>query len=465
MDIQSTHWAEAEVRTVKFPDKRLSKRLPKILSALSSNPEASIPAIFNDVSQAKSAYRFFASASVSHSVIIKAHADQSLERMKDLDTILVISDTTSLELEHLKATTGLGYTYGKTNGKTNGKTGRGIIIHTAMAVSTEGLPVGIVRQDHWTRQEEDYGKRKNRKSTPVSDKESGKWARAEAAVEGQMPREKHIIMISDRESDVYMYLARKRQQRTSYVIRCIHNRRVEMPEGKLFDNLESLAVSGHMRVELRRTPKRATRTADLEVRYRSVVIKVPKQLKDNPESQTIETNAIDVREVNTAETGKGISWTILTNLPIATVDDAKRVVGYYSQRWLIERFHYTLKSGCKIEEHQFHTAQSFSNATAALSIVAWRLLYLNYSARINPEADIAEYFSEQECEVFTGLHNKSAKSKTKTKPVLFQAMLIIAGLGGYANRKNDGPPGVKALWTGYQRIMHYIEIVNELNPT
>ena len=43
----------------------------------------------------------------------------------------------------------------------------------------------------------------------------------------------------------------------------------------------------------------------------------------------------------------------------------------YSYRWLIERFHFVLKSGCRFEDLQLENAERLKRA---LGIVAWRLL-------------------------------------------------------------------------------------------
>jgi len=49
-------------------------------------------------------------------------------------------------------------------------------------------------------------------------------------------------------------------------------------------------------------------------------------------------------------------------------------VEYYARRWLVERYHYVLKSGCRVEELQLGAADRLERALALYSIVAWRLL-------------------------------------------------------------------------------------------
>jgi hypothetical protein len=42
-------------------------------------------------------------------------------------------------------------------------------------------------------------------------------------------------------------------------------------------------------------------------------------------------------------------------------------------------------------------------------------------------------------------------------------MIAIAQLGGYLNRKCDGPPGFESLWKGYARFHDMVRIMNLRN--
>ena len=43
----------------------------------------------------------------------------------------------------------------------------------------------------------------------------------------------------------------------------------------------------------------------------------------------------------------------------------------------------------------------------------------------------------------------------ETPPLLGEFTLMIASLGGYLNRKCDGPPGPKTMWVGLQRMVDF----------
>lgn len=74
-------------------------------------------------------------------------------------------------------------------------------------------------------------------------------------------------------------------------------------------------------------------------------------------------------------------------------------VRWYTHRWKIEHDHYTLRSGCRIEELQLEDVERLHRALAVYAVVAWRLLYLTYTARQDPEQPCTAAFSTSEWQV------------------------------------------------------------------
>lgn len=131
--------------------------------------------------------------------------------------------------------------------------------------------------------------------------------------------------------------------------------------------------------------------------------------------------------------------------------EACEYLKWYSYRWLIERYHYCLKSGCQIEELQLENAERIERALATYAIVAWRLLWLTYSARKNPEQTVEGILETHE---WQALYCKIHKTNQPPEhaPSLSECVRWIAQLGGFLGRKGDGDPGVKTLWRGLQRL-------------
>ena len=116
----------------------------------------------------------------------------------------------------------------------------------------------------------------------------------------------------------------------------------------------------------------------------------------------------------------------------------------------IERYHYALKSGCQVEELQLETVDRLHRALAVYSVVAWRLLYLTYMARAEPDTPCTSCLSNPEWQaLYCQIHR--TRHVPDRPPTLQIAVVWIARLGGFLARKRDGNPGVKVLWRGFHK--------------
>ena len=146
LDITSTGWAESEFGIVDFGDKRLSKRLLKIADSCANSPESSINQACEDWHQSKAAYRFFQNNAVSESKILDSHITKTVGRAQQYPIILAIQDTSYISYKNHHKTKGLGVIAARIRSKsTNFKT-PGLVMHTTFAVTTEGLPIGLLDQ-------------------------------------------------------------------------------------------------------------------------------------------------------------------------------------------------------------------------------------------------------------------------------------------------------------------------------
>lgn len=148
---------------------------------------------------------------------------------------------------------------------------------------------------------------------------------------------------------------------------------------------------------------------------------------------------------------EALGWLLLTSLPVATPEDALRIVTWYGYRWLIERYHVVLKTGCRIEERQFHTAERLTTALALYSLIACQLLRLTYQARATPDVPCTVVLTTAEWQALHA-HTHHTPVVPATPPSLREALRAIARLGGFLGRRSDGEPGVQVLWQGLTRL-------------
>jgi hypothetical protein len=126
-------------------------------------------------------------------------------------------------------------------------------------------------------------------------------------------------------------------------------------------------------------------------------------------------------------------------------------VGYYIQRWKIERFHYVLKSGCEIEELQERNMEKMKALILMYSVIAVFIMNLTYIARIHPELPCTVLFEDGEWKILYCAAHRT--KKVPDRPYTIKEAADYAGrLGGPKRAPSDGPPGVKTIWAGLQKL-------------
>lgn len=406
-----------------------------------------MPQASESAAESQSIYRFWANPTVRVSAIVNSHRDGVRARARDYETVLAIQDTTDLNYTSHRQTKGLGFI--------NQTAQQGMKVHSCFAVSGTGAPLGVLHQYCWSRKQAS-GKRLQRRKTPIAKKESYRWLQGVKAAEEGLAETQHCVHVGDREADIFELFAQPRSDRSDLLIRATHNRKVQHELGYLIPAIEQARVLGHLTIALQRNPKRPPRTAHLELRAMPVILEVPRNHPKPHNLESVTLNAILVEENSVPTDGSPpIRWLLLTSLPIETVEQGVQCVQWYRYRWLIERFHYTLKSGCGIEDLQLETAFRLRKALATYSIIAWRLMWLTYQARLTPEVSCEVVLQPAEWRL---LRRKFVpKSRSKKPPTLRHAMIWIAQLGGFLARKRDGDPGVKTLWRGLTKLHDLME--------
>ncbi len=332
-------------------------------------------------------------------------------------------------------------------------------MHHALSVTTDGIPLGILHQSIWARdevaEETKAEKAARTKKTLVEKKESRKWLEAQLVTESLCPTSTKIVHIADREGDFIALIQQSIDNNYSFVIRASSDRNLDNEDtsnyGKISEILGSREVAGKYIIDIVGNSQREARQAEVEVRFCDLVL--PRKPSDEDgDMPNLKINAIAVNEVNSSvEAENRINWVLLTTEPIFNFDDCLVLIKYYQLRWLIEIYHKILKSGCKIEERHLEEADRLKRCIALFSVIAYRILYMTYVARVNPEAPFSEVLTWQEFLVLYILIFKSKKLPDKT-PTTKEAVNLLARLGGFLGRKGDGEPGPIYIWRGIQEL-------------
>jgi hypothetical protein len=453
-----TEWIRTEMQTLELGDPRRNHRVMLMVEQLSAKPGASIPKACGTWADTKAAYRALGSEEISAEQIRLAHARATVERTRDLERLLVVQDTMVLSYSTCLQTEGLGPV---------GKEGAlGVFVHTGLAVTPDGLPLGILHQQMWAREQE-QGKRKTRRKRLVEEKESFRWLEMVDEVESLLPKDLEVWVAGDREADIFELFAMQRRERLHLVVRAAHDRKVEGAEAQyLHEAVKGARVLGKMEVAVPRSRKRKARTATLEVQACTLKLVPPRNHLGRKDLSPVPVSVVLVREVETTPEGEEpVEWMIVTSVPVYSLGRAVEVVEAYAQRWKVERYHYVLKSGCGIEKLQLGSTERIERALSIYNVVAWRLLYMTYVARIAPEVPCTAVLEEDEWKALFIVGARRAVPVPEKAPTVQEAVRRVAMLGGFLGRKGDGEPGIQALWTGFRRLMDFTLALQRLRAS
>src|SRR5579862_2932218 len=349
----------------------------------------SIPLVCQDWANTKAAHRFFSNDRVSEADILAGHFQSTRERtIATNGPVLVLHDTT--EFSYQREDSGaIGITKSINSGRD--KAGRlrshtvcGILMHSSLAVTTEGLPLGLTAVKFWTRKKfkgtAALKKKINPTRVPIDKKESIRWLENVQQSTELLGDPGRCVHIGDRESDIYELFCAAREAGTHFLIRTCVDRLAGDGDHTIAGEMEEVAVKGLHRIEVRDSNGDSDQ-AVLEIRYRKIRVLPPIGKQKRYPALTL--TVIHAEERGTPRNRRRIDWKLITDLPLGSRAAAIEKLEWYALRWKIEVFHKILKSGCKAEESKLRTAERLVNLIAVLCIVSWRVFWMTM---LNPSA-------------------------------------------------------------------------------
>jgi len=457
-------WVEHELDGCHFPDQRLRSRMGILLGRLSEKVGNSLPTACQDWAATKAAYRFLDNDRVSEQEILAGHFQATCERFASADgPILVLHDTT--EFSYTRSDTqAIGQTHKVASGKMN-KKGRqrmhtvcGILMHSSLVVTPEGLPLGLAAIKFWTRKKFkglnalkgrglDAGKHSvNTTRIPIEEKESIRWLENVRQATENLGEAARCVHIGDRESDIYELFSECETLGTKFVFRTCVNRRAGDGAQTVTEIMEYQRVKAVHRIEVRDNNGRPAK-AVLELKYHRLQVCPPAEKEQRYANLTL--TVIHAKERGKPKGREPIDWKLVTNLPVTSKAQAIEKLDWYALRWKIETFHKILKSGCRAEDSKLRTAERLTNLIAIMCILAWRVLWLTMVNRVSPALPVRLVFTDVEIKLLDHLVPMNDNSCEKN---VGPYLIRLARLGGYLNRSRDAPPGNMVLWRGMSRL-------------
>lgn len=456
---EAADWAEEVFGCAELGDVRRTSRLVRMAARAMRRPSGKISEVYDSPAERQGAYDFIESSEIDARAIGLAMAQSTARQCSEQEWVYVPLDGTSIKLWD---GTGGRKDFGAIGTYANGATG--LKLHSALAVTPDGVPVGIAAQVWWSRPRKRENPRRPSYKLPLASKETRHLlACIDQVVEHfseHAPNTKCWFQM-DRGCDAQYVLLRLASSGHFFTVRSHTLRKVADAGCRriwLKSVLRRERELGRFELCLPKTEGRAARRATVSVRSKSVTL----QLRDKRTKKCFEllTNVVLAEEEGTRV--DRVKWLLLTNRPTSSYEQALAVVRGYEQRWRIEEFHKTWKTGtCNVEQSQLHSAERVMRWATLLAAVATRVERLKRLARSSPELDASEELTSAEIAALVLLKRKrkTANEKVPEHPNIGTATRWIAELGGYTGKSSGGPPGSITITRGLERLALAAEIL------
>lgn len=441
-------WAARELAQVDLGDQRLNRRSQSVLQQLGDKPTHSRPTACGGWAETLAAYRLFANDKVSPQKILAPHRQSTVQRMAEHEVVVCVADST--EFDHTKqqqTMQGLG--------PLNYPMRRGQLGHFLLAVTPARVPLGVVGADLWRRDDEHFGERNARQKKSLEEKETGRWVSMVGQCKklvSKLPRTR-LVYVGDREADIHELLLEVTSGQLDCVIRVKNDRAQPGETLSVRQDVGAREPLGAIDFDIPATDKRAARHVHASVRSARVTLRGPRRLGAGRLAD-IAINVVHVREQDCPASEEPIEWFLYTTWPAETLEQSTRAIEIYRCRWTIEVFFRVLKTGCKVEEMQFHHIDRVSAALAFYLIIAWRVLFMTMIGRASPDLPCDIIFATEEWHAIHIVTQR--KPPPTTPPPLDQMVRMMAAFGGFLNRTCDGFPGPQSIWVGLQRTRDFV---------
>jgi hypothetical protein len=329
----------------------------------------------------------------------------------------------------------------------------GFFCHPTLLVDIEHEAVlGIARIDIWTRADDVENPKLHRHKRVIADKESRRWLEATAAAATITTVASRVVMVADREGDIYAHFA-ARPATVDLIVRARHDR-ATASKTPLFTLPETFALTDVVEIHVPpRGPGDKGRVAMASVKAGHVEIARPKGMSDGTPALAL--GLVEIRELDPPVGAKPVHWRLLTTLPIKTRADIDEVARLYRLRWRIEQLFRSLKSdGLDLEATQVTEAHRLLKLAALGLIAATQTMQL-VDARDGSPRPATDVIDAGDIPAVAAISKTLEGATPRQKNHHARGSLawlawVTARLGGWTCYY--GPPGPKTMAAGHRRL-------------
>ena len=248
----------------------------------------------------------------------------------------------------------------------------GLSGHPTVAVTPEGVALGVIDAWSWARgpKGESQGKERTR----------GVEGYDRVAELAETVPDTRLVYLADREGDLraLMDTAARRGTPADWLVRAKPHRTTERGE-KLWDRLARSEPLGEVEFWLPAAPGRPARRVRQRLSVQSVTLPARKG------APAVTVAAILARAAPPPVGPPAIDWRWLTNRTAVTLEPVTEGINWYRRRWRIDILFRSWPSGGRVEALPLGTLERLERAVVSYWSIAWRILPLGTWGRACPE--------------------------------------------------------------------------------
>jgi hypothetical protein len=456
-------WAAEEFGRADVGHGARLTRLVRLGAQLAKRPGGKVTEVCKRSADREAAYRALENPAIKTSALVEAIGAACVARSAEFPFVYVPVDGSSLTLTDRARTKDFGAIGSDQKGA------RGVKVMSTLAVSPSGVPLGIPTLEWWTR---DGAAKRPHPARKTHEKETQRWLDAITHTAERMGREAPKTKCwfqLDREADAWPTLRHLVGSSHWFTVRSSRNRRLAggTTPTYLREHLQKQRPLGEMRIEIKPNHDRGARTAFLVVRAATVTLELRDQWTNARWNVTLQ--AVWACERTTENGEKPLDWLLLTNREVGDLEDAALVVTGYCQRWRIEEFHRTWKSGaCNVEDSQLRSIAALTKWATLHASVAARIERLKQLARTQRETSADVELTSYEIRalvLWKAKNKKRAEPAPPPTPTIGQAVTWIAEMGGYIGKSSGGPPGSITIARGLEQLRAWADALEALESS
>src|SRR6266571_2224420 len=217
-------WAERTFGSVQLHDLRRTRR-----AVQAENPLGSLPAQMQSWKETKALYRLLDEPDVTFAALMQPHFQQTREQALSSPVVLLVQDTTDIDLSHRHKISGVG--------QIGNERGRGFFVQTVLAVRPQTREVlGCMAQEPFVRIPAPEGEQRYQRRKRET-RETDVWMRQVQSM--RIPDAGSMwVHVGDRGADMFPFFQACQATRTHFLVRAAQNRRVEQSEEEIAYSLD-----------------------------------------------------------------------------------------------------------------------------------------------------------------------------------------------------------------------------------